>query len=89
MVAKLTPIERFISDIPADRRRAYDARQLDRGFKRVTVTVPLDYVDALKTFARFLRNTPPEAVEMYRNIMEDVLRDSQADWDEAERRGEL
>ena len=88
-MTKLTPIERFISDIPADRRRAYDARQLDAGFKRVTVTVPTKHVDDLKTFARLLRNSPPEVMDMYRVWLHEYLGDVYADWDEAEKRGEL
>ena len=55
-MAKLTPIERFIADIPPDRRRAFDARQADAGLRRVTVTVPVEYVEALKIVARFMRN---------------------------------
>jgi hypothetical protein len=89
MAKALTPIERFISEIPVDRRRAFDARQSDAGFKRVTVTVPEKHADDLKTFARFLRNETAETISMYRSTMEDVLRDCQADWDEADRRGEL
>jgi hypothetical protein len=88
-MGKLTPIERFISEIPSDRRRAFDARQSDAGLKRVTVTVPEKHADDLKTFARFLRNETAETISMYRSTMEDVLRDCQADWDEADRRGEL
>jgi hypothetical protein len=88
-MGKLTPIERFISEIPADRRRAFDARQFDAGLKRVTVTVPEKHAEDLKTFARFLRNETPDTIAMYRAMMEDVLRDCQADWDEAEQRGEL
>jgi hypothetical protein len=89
MAKALTPIERFISEIPADRRRAFDARQFYAGLKRVTVTVPEKHFEDLKTFARFLRNETPDTIAMYRATMEDVLRDCQADWDEAEQRGEL
>lgn len=88
-MAKLTPIERFISDIPADRRRAFDARQFDAGITRVTVSVPLKYVDDLKTIARFFRNSSPETVEMYRVMVSEYLADLYRDWDQAEAEGRL
>ena len=74
MVKRLTPIERFISEIPTDRRRAYDARQADAGLKRVTVTVPVEHVDTLKTISRFFRNSPAEDVDYVRRALEDTLR---------------
>ena len=88
-MAKLTPIERFLSEIPSDYRRAFDARQLQKGLKRVTVTVPIERIDDLKNFARFLRNSDPGSIDMFRDIMSDVLRGCYADWDDAEGRGEL
>lgn len=88
-MAKLTPIERFISDIPADRRRAFDARQLDAGITRVTVSVPVQHVDDLKMIARFFRNSSPETVEMYRTMFSEYLADVHRDWDEAEAEGRL
>lgn len=82
MVKRLTPIERFISDIPSDRRRAYDARMLQRGFTRVTVTVPSEYVDALKAFSRVLRNHHPDDVEHFKKDFSDYLADTYRAYDE-------
>lgn len=84
-----TPIERFIADIPSDRRRAYDARQAKAGLVRVTVTVPFEHAESLKTFARLLRNSDPSVISMYRTWLEEYLRDTYADWDEAEAEGRL
>jgi len=86
-LAKLTPIERFIADIPADRRRAYDARQAQRGLKRVTVTVPAEHEEALKLFARFLRNTAPDELAEWRRQFHDYLGDSYGEFDRAVREG--
>lgn len=87
-MAKLTPIERFISEIPEDRRRAFDQRQLLRGVSRVTVSVPTEHVEALKTFARFLRNSKPEHLAQWREDFQDYLADTYADFDAAVERGE-
>lgn len=81
MAKALTPIERFIADIPPDRRRAFDARQLQRGLTRVTVTVPVEHVEDLKTFGRLLRNSDPEVMAMYRRWLEEYLADTYRDFD--------
>lgn len=87
-MAKLTPIERFISEIPADPRRAFDVRQRQRGLHRVTVTVPVDHIDDLKTFARFLRNTHPDELAEWRRQFHDYLADTYSDFDDAVARGD-
>ena len=81
MSKRMTPIERFIAEIPADRRRAYDARQAKQGLVRVTVTVPLTHVESLKTFARLLRNSSMEELAQFRREFEDYLGDSYAAMD--------
>lgn len=87
-MAKLTPIERFLSDIPADPRRAFDARQLQKGLKRVTVTVPVDHIEDLKNFARLLRNSDAETLAMYRTWLHEFLRDFYIGFDEWVEAGE-
>lgn len=87
-MAKLTPIERFILEIPSDRRRAFDQRQLENGLKRVTVTVPVDEVENLKLFARMLRNLEPWILAQYKDQFSQYLSDSFDDFDEAVERGE-
>lgn len=72
-MSKLTPIERFIAEIPSDRRRAYDLRQEQAGFKRVNVTVPEKHVETLKLIARFLRNMDDDDVDYVRRMLEDGL----------------
>lgn len=87
-MAKLTPIERFISEIPEDRRRAFDQRQLEKGLKRVSVTVPVDELDTLKTFARMLRNMEPWILEQWKADFSQYLSDTYEDFDAACERGE-
>lgn len=88
MAKRLTPIERFISEIPPDPRRAYDARQRAQGLHRVNVTVPVEHIETLKTFARFLRNTEPWILAQYKDQFSEYLADSFEDFDEACARGE-
>ena len=73
---RLTPIERFISEIPSDPRRAFDARQRQAGYTRVTVTVPTGHIETIKTIARFLRNgtVGPNTVESVMEWLEGGLR---------------
>jgi len=73
-MSKLTPIERFIAEIPSDRRRAYDLRQEQAGFKRVNVTVPEQHAEAIKLIARWLRNATPGEIETMREGIEESLR---------------
>lgn len=80
-LAKLTPIERFIREIPADRRRAHEARQRLRGLTRVTVTVPASHAEDLKTFAKLLRNESDEVLAMYRTWLAEFLADHYRDFD--------
>lgn len=82
MTKRPTPTERFVAEIPADRRRAYDARMLDRGLKRVSVTVPAEHLDSLKTFARFLRNSPSDFIELCRADFDQYLADCYRAYDE-------
>lgn len=84
MAKRLTPMERFIAEIPSDRRRAYDARQQKRGLVRVTVTVPIEHTESLKTFGRLLRNSDPAVIAMYRVWLEEYLGDTYRDFDEWE-----
>lgn len=46
--SKLTPIERAIAGQPQDRRRRWDQRKAQAGFKRVSLWVPADRVPLLK-----------------------------------------
>ncbi len=73
-MAKMTPMERFIAEIPSDRRRAFDLRQSQAGLKRVNVTVPEKHVDNLKLVARFLRNMDDEDVDYVLRTLEEGLR---------------
>lgn len=82
MAKRQTPIERFIAEIPSDRRRAYDARQLKAGLTRVTVSVPIERAGDLKTFARFLRNSDPEVLANWRQNLEEYLADTYRHFDE-------
>jgi len=64
-MAKMTPIERAIAGEPADRRRRWEHRMADRGFKRMTLYVrepQIPVVDALKLA---LREMEAEDLEMH------------------------
>jgi hypothetical protein len=54
MAKRLTPIERAIAGEKLDARRRYDQRQRDKGFVRVTVTVPAQQVEPIKALVRDL-----------------------------------
>jgi hypothetical protein len=47
-MAKLTPIERAIKGEPEDRRRRWEHRKQEAGFKRVNMYVPAQYVPIIK-----------------------------------------
>jgi hypothetical protein len=51
MAKRLTPIERAIVGAPVDRRRRYDERMRERGFKRITVNVAPDDVKLVQWLA--------------------------------------
>ena len=64
-MAKMTPIERAIAGEPADRRRRWEHRMADRGFKRMTLYVrepQIPVVDALKLA---LREMDPDDLGMH------------------------
>ena len=60
MAKGLTPIERAIAGEPVDRRRRYDQRMRERGFKRITVNCAPEDVELLHRLAAKLRNSPPQ-----------------------------
>lgn len=54
-MGRLTPIERAIAGEPQDRRKRWEQRMADRGYRRMTLYVPEDQVpviDALKLALR-------------------------------------
>lgn len=56
-MASLTPIERHIAGQPADRRRRWEKRMADRGFRRVTLyarEAQLPVVEGLKVALRVM-----------------------------------
>lgn len=54
----------------------------DRGFQRVSVMVPADYVQWVRAFAQLLRNASPDDLCDYREELETYLRDCYAAYDE-------
>ena len=48
----------------------------------MTVTVPVEQAETLKTFARLLRNSDPAAIRSLRTQFEEYLADSYRDFDE-------
>jgi hypothetical protein len=78
-MSKLTPIERHIAGQPIDRRRRWDQRMADAGFRRVNLWVPAEYVELLKELKDRLLAGDPEEFEAlhdfltmsYRSMLED------------------
>lgn len=59
----------------------------DRGYQRVSVTVPADYVEWVRAFGQLLRNSSPEDLGCYREELEAYLADCYAAIDEDVARG--
>ena len=82
-MARMTPIERAIAGEPEDRRRRWEHRMADRGFKRMTLYVreaQVPVVDALKLV---LRDMEPDDLDLHQQGLHDYFQ-SMAEWNEEE-----
>lgn len=68
-MAKLTPIERAIAGEPEDRRRRWDKRMLEAGFKRVNLWVPEEHVAILKELKAQLVDGSAETFDALRDFV--------------------
>lgn len=77
-----TPIERAIAGEPADRRRRYDHRMIERGFKRMTLWVPPKQVDLIKGLRYLLTSATQEQLDQFEQDLIDYIRETEppADW---------
>ena len=55
MAKRLTPMERLLEGQSLDRRKRYEQRMRAKGFVRMTVNVPPNDADFMKSVARHLR----------------------------------
>lgn len=80
---KMTPIERAIAGEPSDRRRRWDQRMIDAGYKRVNLWVPEQHVPILKELKDQLSHASAEDFEALRDFVafpyEGMLTDPECD----------
>ena len=74
MPRRLTPIERAIEGQPGDRRKRYQERMREKGFKRVAVLTRPENVDLVRTIARLSRTLSPEDWERFNSEALAILR---------------
>jgi hypothetical protein len=68
-MTKLTPIERAIAGEHDDRRRRWDERMIEAGFKRVNLWVPAEHVPIIKELKAQLVHGTPENFEELRDFV--------------------
>lgn len=72
-MARLTPIERAIAGPPPDRRRRWEQKMADRGFKRMTLYVREPQVPVVEALKLALREMDPEDLSMHQEFLHDYF----------------
>ena len=72
-MARMTPIERAIAGEPADRRRRWEHRMADRGFKRMTLYVREPQVPVVEALKLALREMDPDTLGMHQLLLHEYF----------------
>lgn len=81
-MARLTPIERAIAGPPPDRRRRWEQKMADRGFKRMTLYVREPQVPVVEALKLALRDMDPEDLSMHQDALYEFFNSCAENMDE-------